>query len=153
VYDVDTECFLITGCGSDEAALVAAQFDNVLPGTCGEGGPKVDSATPANGEVDMPLTTTITAYFDEAMDPTSIAYDDPNAPQVVTFTLYDNDYPGVSIPGTVAMSLLDFAATFTPTDVLEGGTTYTAIITTYAQNKDLVHLGCSYKWEFETITP
>ena len=140
--------FLFTGCGkSDEAALLAA-IDNVLPGTCEEGGPEVTSATPANNASGVALNATITAFFDEAMDPGSIESANPG--DTLTFTLYDNDYPGVPIEGTVAMSMLDWAATFTPTSDLEGGTTYTAIITTYAQNKDLVHLGCSYKWEFQT---
>lgn len=146
--------FLFTGCGkSDEAAVVTA-IDNVLPGTCSEAGPQVDSALPANNAVNVPIGTTIrtpiTAFFSEAMEPTSIAYTNASDPEVVTFRLYDNDYPTIPIEGIVTMSLLDFAATFTPTGVLEGGTKYTAIITTYAKNKDLVSLGCSYKWEFQT---
>jgi methionine-rich copper-binding protein CopC len=144
---------LIAGCGkSDEAALVGAQFDNVLPGTCGEGGPKVNSSDPANNAVNVPINTTITAYFSEAMDSTTIAYTNQADPQVVTFTLYDNDRPGVSIEGTVAMDLTNTIATFKPTTDLEKGTKYTATITKYAKSAvGSTPLGCSYKWEFETV--
>lgn len=148
--------FFITGCGSsDEAALVAAPFDSVLPGTCGETGPEVTSATPASGTVNVLLTTTITAYFSEAMDPTTIEVATPGNPEVETFTLYDNDYPGIPIEGTVAMSVSDMVATFTPTAVLEGGTTYTVTITKYAKSAspNFIELGCNYRWEFQTITP
>lgn len=144
--------FLFTGCGkSDEAALVAAPFDSVLPGTCGETGPKVDSATPATGAVNVAIDTTITAYFSEAMDPTTIAYTNQSDPQVVTFTLYDNDYPGVLLPGTVEMDVTNRIAIFTPTDVLAKGTTFTVTITKYAKRlSDNTPLGCNYRWEFQT---
>jgi methionine-rich copper-binding protein CopC len=144
--------FLIPGCGkSDEAALLTAQFDNVLPGNCGAAGPKVDSSYPANNTAGVAIDTTITAFFSEAMDPTTIVVTNSGNPEVLTFTLYDNDHPGVSIEGTVAMSLFDYAATFTPTTVLAKGTKFTAIITTYAKNASGTPLGCSYKWEFQTV--
>lgn len=147
--------FLITGCGSsDEAALIEAQFDSELPGidTCTEAGPQVTFSDPANGDVNVPLNTTIMVTFDEAMDPTTIAYTDQGDPQVVTFTLYDNDRPGVLIPGTVAMSVSDMVATFTPTDDLEAGTTYTVTVTKYAKSAaDSTPLGCNYRWEFQTV--
>jgi hypothetical protein len=143
---------LFTGCNdSDEAALVTAQFDNVLPNTCTATGPKVNEVIPANNTVNVPINTTITAYFDEVMDPTTIAYTDQGDPQVVTFTIYDNDYPGVLIEGTVAMDLTNTIAIFTPTKVLEKGTKYTATITKYAKRlSPHTELGCSYRWEFQT---
>ena len=147
--------FLITGCGSsDEAALLGAQFDNVLPGTCTEAGPKLNSSNPANNTENVPIATLITATFDEAMDPTTIAYTNQGDPQVVAFTLYDNAHPGVLIPGTVAMDLTNKIAIFTPTAVLAKGTKHTATITTYAKSSvsaGHISLGCSYKWEFETV--
>ena len=142
---------LFTGCNdSDEAALVTAQFDNVLPNTCTATGPKVNEVIPANNTVNVPINTTITAYFDEVMDPTTIAYTDQGDPQVVTFTLYDNDRPGILLPGTVEMSAANTIATFKPTDVLAKGTTFTATITTYAKNAVGTSLGCNYRWEFQT---
>ncbi|MFZ2399559.1 MAG: Ig-like domain-containing protein [Smithella sp.] len=145
--------FLFTGCGSsDEAALVTAQFDNVLPGTCGEGGPKVDSATPANNTENVAIETTIMAYFSEAMDPKTIEVATPGSPDVETFTLYDNDYPGVLIEGTVEMDVTNTIATFKPTTDLERGTKYTVTITTYAKRlSDNTELGCNYRWEFQTV--
>jgi hypothetical protein len=148
--------FLITGCGSDEAALLAAQFDSVLPGidTCTKEGPKVNSSDPANNVVNVPIATLITATFSEKMDPTTIAYTNQGDAQVVTFTLYDNDRPGVLIPGTVEMDLTNTIATFKPTDVLAKGTKHTATITTYAKSSvsaGHTSLGCNYRWEFETV--
>ena len=81
---------LITGCGgSDEAALVTAQYDNVLPGACTEAGPKVISSNPTDNTESVAISTTITAVFSEAMDPTTIAYTDQGEPQVIAFTLRD----------------------------------------------------------------
>jgi hypothetical protein len=143
--------FLFTGCGkSDEAALLEAPFDSVLPGACTEVGPKVISSDPASGAVNVPIDTWITATFNEEMDPTTIAYTDQGDPQVVTFTLYDNDRPGILLPGTVEMSAANTIATFKPTDVLAKGTTFTATITTYAKNAVGTSLGCNYRWEFQT---
>jgi methionine-rich copper-binding protein CopC len=142
---------LITGCGgSDEAALVTAQYDNVLPGACTEAGPKVTLSNPTNNEENVAIGTTITATFDEAMDPTTIAYTNQNDPQVITFTLRDNDHPLVNIEGTVAMPAPYTIATFTPTEPLSGDSWYTVTITTYAKSSAETKLGCSYKWSFKT---
>jgi hypothetical protein len=145
--------FLITGCGkSDEAALLTAQFDNVLPGTCGEAGPKVNSSTPANNTTGVAIDTWITATFSKAMNPTTIVVTNPGSPEVETFTLYDNDYPGVPIEGTVDMDGTNTIATFKPTTDLAKGTKFTATITKYAKSAaDSTPLGCSYKWEFSTV--
>jgi hypothetical protein len=147
---------LITGCGSDEAALLKAQHDSVLPGTdtCTEAGPKVISSIPTNNTENVTISTTITAVFSEAMDPTTIAYTNQNDPQVLTFTLRDNAHPLVNIEGTVAMSSADTVATFKPTADLSGDSWYTATVTTYAKRlSDNSELGCSYQWEFKTIAP
>ena len=145
--------FLFTGCGkSDEAALLAAQFDSVLPDACTAEGPKVIASTPVSGAAGVPIATWITATFNEEMDPTTIAYTNQADPQVVTFTLYDNDRPGVLLPGTVEMSAANTIATFKPTDVLAKGTTFTATITKYAKRlSDNTPLGCNYRWEFQTV--
>jgi len=151
--------FLMTGCGkSDEAALITAQHDNVLPGTCTEAGPKVVSSNPANNEEGVSVSTTgvansgksITANFGEAMDPTTIVVTNSGNPEVLTFTLRDNDHPLVNIEGTVAMSLSNTVATFTTTAALSGDSWYTATITTYAKSAGGTSLGCSYQWQFKT---
>ena len=154
--------FLITGCGgsgnSDEAALVIAQVDNVLPGACTAAGPKVISSNPTNNDEGVSVSTTgvanggksITVNFSEAMDPTTIVVTDSENPEVLTFTLRDNDHPLVNIKGTVAMSLSNTVATFTTTAALNGDSWYTATITTYAKSTGGTSLGCSYQWQFKT---
>ena len=146
---------LITGCGgSDEVALLKAEHDSVLPGACTEAGPKVLSSNIANEANPVSIHTTITAFFSEAMDPTTIAYTNQGDPQVITFTLRDNDHPLVNIEGTVAMPAPYTIATFTPTAALDGDSRYTVTITKYAKRlSDNSELGCSYKWEFKTIAP
>ena len=99
----------------------------------------------------MPINTTITAVFSEAMDPTTIAYTNQGDPQVITFTLRDNDHPLVNIEGTVAMPDPYTIAIFTPKDPLSGGSWYTVTITKYAKSYPAeTKLGCSYKWSFKT---
>lgn len=146
--------FLFTGCGSsDEAALLTAQFDNVLPGTCGEAGPKVNSSTPANNTENVAIETTIMAYFSETMDPTTIAYTDQGDPQVVTFTLRDKEDVALT-EGTVAMDVTNTIATFRPTIALHGDSWYVASVTTYAKSYPAgTELSCSYQWEFKTVAP
>jgi len=151
--------FLITGCGgSDEAALLTAQYDNVLPGACTEAGPKVILSNPTNNDEGVSVSTagvanggkSITVNFSEAMDPTTIVVTDSGNPEVLTFTLRDNDHPLVNIEGTVAMSLSNTVATFTTIAALNGDSWYTATITTYAKSVGGTSLGCSYQWQFKT---
>jgi hypothetical protein len=145
--------FLITGCGSsDEAALVTAQVVHVLPGACTEAGPKVDLSTPADNTVDVPILTTITAYFSEAMDPATIAYTDQGDPQVIAFTLRDKQ-DVANTEGKVAYDAPTMTATFTPTIALHGDSWYIATVTTYASAADGTSLGCNYQWEFKTVAP
>jgi hypothetical protein len=146
---------LIAGCGSsDEKALLEAQDDSVLPGACTEAGPKVDLSFlyPTNNLEDVLITTTIIAHFDEAMDPTTIVVTDSGNPEVLTFTLRDNN-DIADTKGTVAMSALNTVATFTPSAVLHGDSWYTVTITKYAKDTGGNPLGCSYKWEFKTVAP
>ena len=143
---------LIAGCGgSDEAALVAAQRDNVLPGACTEAGPKVISSNPTNNDEGVSRSKVITVNFSEAMDPTTIEVTNSGDPEVLTFTLRDNN-EATNVKGTVAMSLSNTVATFTPDVALNGDSWYTATITTYAKSDGGTSLGCSYKWEFKTGT-
>ena len=147
---------LITGCGgSDEAALVTAQHDSVLPGTdtCTEAGPKVISSIPTNNTEGVSKSTTITASFDEAMNPTTIIVNDSTNPESLAFTLRDNN-DIANTKGKVAMnSPTNTIATFTPDANLHGDSWYTVTITTYAKSAGGTSLGCSYKWEFKTVAP
>jgi methionine-rich copper-binding protein CopC len=142
--------FLFTGCGSsDEAALLTAAPDSVIPGECTEAGPQVIASAPFSGAENVPIGTVITATFNEAMDPTTIEVTNPENPEVLTFTLRDlQDIANTE--GTVAMSAANAIATFTPTQALHGDSWYRVTITTYAKNAGGTSLGCSYQWEFKT---
>ena len=146
---------LITGCGSDEVALLKAQHDSVLPGTdtCTEAGPKVISSIPTNNTENVSKSTTITASFSEAMKPDTLVVTNPGHPESLAFTLRDNNDTTENTEGTVAMSSTDTVATFAPSADLHGDSWYTVTITTYAKSAGGTSLGCSYKWEFKTIAP
>ena len=146
---------LFTGCNSssDEVALVTAQVDNVLPGACTAAGPQVIVSTPANATEGVAINTVITAKFDEAMDPTTIVVTNAGNPEVLTFTLRDNNDTTENTQGTVAMDASNTLATFTPTIPLHGDSWYTVTISTYAKNAGGTALGCSYQWQFKTVAP
>jgi hypothetical protein len=112
----------------------------------------VISSIPTNNTENVTISTTITAVFSEEMDPTTIAYTNQDDPQVLTFTLRDNDHPLVNIEGTIAMNTpTNTIATFTPTADLHGDSWYTATITKYAKSYPAeTKLGCSYQWSFKT---
>ena len=149
---------LIAGCGgSDEAALITAQHDYVHPGECTEAGPKVTSSNPTDGAEGVTVSTIsvanggklITVNFSEAMDPTTIVVTNSGNPEVLTFTLRDNNKI-TNVEGTVAMSLSNTVATFTTKEPLSGDSWYTATVTDYAKNTGGTSLGCSYRWSFKT---
>jgi len=105
-------CFLATllvafvaGCGQETVTL-----------------PSVVSVTPAQGSVNVAVSTTITATFSQAMSAASIS--------ATTFTVAAPG--GTAVAGTVSYS--GGVATFTPGAALAFGTTYTATITTGAQD-------------------
>jgi hypothetical protein len=163
----------ITGCGgggSDEAALFYAQANQTIPETpvteetpvipsipvvvpgavCTEAGPSVISSNPSNNDEGVSRGKVITVTFSEPMDPTTIEVTDAANPESLVFTLRDNN--GASARGTVAMSMSNKVATFTPVEALNADSWYTAIITTYAKSAGGTSLGCSYRWQFKTGT-
>ena len=115
---------LISGCASDD-------FEEVI-GVC----PVVASTIPAANAVNVPLGQTISATFNEEMDPSSI--------NSTTFTVAG----ATPIAGTVTYN--GTTASFDPTLPLDENTTYTARITTKA--KDLMgnFLQVEYVWAFST---
>lgn len=109
--------------------------------SCGQetvGIPGVVSVTPTQGATEVPVGTTLTATFSQAMSPASI--------NTTTFTLAAPG--GVAIAGTVAYSGL--VATFTPSAALANDTTYTATITNGAQTPGGAELLGNYTWSFTT---
>jgi hypothetical protein len=117
---------LISGCANDD-------YEEVI-GVC----PVVESTIPLINAVNVPLGQTITATFNEEMDPSSITS--------ATFIVV-----GVApVAGTVTYT--GRTASFKPALPLEENTTYTARITTKV--KDLMgnFLQTDYVWAFSTGT-
>ena len=98
--------------------------------------PTVISVTPPNGATGVCLNTVITATFSEAMNPVTI--------NTTTFTVA----PGVT--GVVTLDGTGKIAAFTPSANLAVNTTYTATITTGAQDLAGNALAANYVWSFTT---
>ena len=77
--------------------------------------PSVTSATPVAGSSSIPVST----------DP-SVTFSEPVVPSSASFTLKDSS--GNTVPGTASFDSTDTVYTFTPTNALAAGTTYTATI-------------------------
>lgn len=99
--------------------------------------PTVISVDPLNAATGVALNKVLSANFSVAMDPATIT--------TSTFTLFDGITP---IVGTVGYT--GTTATFTPTSNLELGKTYTATVTTGAQNASGTALANNYVWSFST---
>jgi hypothetical protein len=98
--------------------------------------PTVVSTIPVNGATGVSVDTTVSATFDEAMNPTTI--------NAATFTLTG---PGaVPVVGTVTFA--GTTATFTPTTALATSTLFTATITTGAQDPTGAALAANFVWTF-----
>ena len=100
--------------------------------------PSVTQTTPENGETGVALNTNLTATFDREMNPSSI---NPSS-----FMLSSGS---TSVAGTITYS--GNTATFNPNSALAPNTTYTATITTEANDNSGYALGADYTWTFNTI--
>jgi YVTN family beta-propeller protein len=101
--------------------------------------PTVTGVSPGIGATNVPVTSTLTATFSEAMDPSTI--------NTTTFTLANGGSP---VGGTV--SYIGMTATFTPSANLAYNTIYTATITTGARDIVGNALTANYSWTFRTPT-
>jgi hypothetical protein len=112
-------------------ALIAGGVPNPWSFTTGAGpditAPTVTLTAPVNVAPAVPLNTTVSATFSEAMNPLTIT-----APG--TFTLAVAGVGGGNVPGTVTYNAATNMATFTPTAALSPTTEYTATISTAAQD-------------------
>jgi uncharacterized protein (TIGR03437 family) len=99
--------------------------------------PTVTSTFPANLASAVPSGNHFTATFSQAMNPATI---NPS-----TFTLHKGPTP---IPGTVSYS--GVPATFTPPGNLPPHASYTATITTGAQDTAGIALASNFVWSFST---
>ncbi len=107
---------------------------------CQAGPPTVVSAAPPNGTNGVCPNTVAVATFSEAMNPATIS--------ATTFTLTG---PGTaSVTGQVVYDAADYAATFTPSSDLALSTTYTATVTTGAQDLLGNPLANDSAWNFIT---
>ncbi len=96
----------------------------------------VASTSPAAGAMNVPVTSTVIATFDSAMDATTIT--------TSTFTLNHGATGAVLYdPGTKT-------ATYTPSAGLAHGTTYTATLTTGVKDASGNSLPVNYTWTFTT---
>ena len=100
--------------------------------------PSVTQTTPENGETGVALNTNLTATFDREMNSSSI---NPSS-----FMLSSGS---TSVAGTITYS--GNTATFNPNSALAPNTTYTATITTEANDNSGYALGADYTWTFNTI--
>ncbi len=127
-----------TGAGNLAAVSLANNYTwNFTTGTIVA--PRVLSTSPFNTESGVLLNKVVSATFDMAMNPTTIL-------NPLTFTLKQgtNNVAGV-------VTYVGNTAFFTPTVNLLANTTYTAIITTGAQNAAGVGIANNYVWTFTTL--
>ena len=102
--------------------------------------PTVISTVPVNGATGVPINQALSATFSAAMTPATIGS--------ATFTLSVTG--GASVTGTVTYVAAGSVATFTPDANLAPTTSYTARITTGAQNLAGAALAGNYAWTFTT---
>jgi hypothetical protein len=99
--------------------------------------PTVTSTDPLNNVTGVTRNTAVAFTFSEAMDPSTI--------NTSTFTLMQGT---TAVPGTVSYS--GTTATFTPTNTLAAGTSYTATVTTGAKSLTGNSLAANVVWSFTT---
>jgi uncharacterized protein (TIGR03437 family) len=99
--------------------------------------PTVTSTVPANGATSVAIGNQLSATFSEAMNPATIS--------ASTFTL---THGGAPVAGAVTYS--GTTATFAPVSSLLSATSYTATITTGAQDLAGDALAANYVWSFTT---
>ena len=103
--------------------------------------PPTASTDPIDGAVDVLLNRSLTATFDEALDPATI--------NESTFTLSAPGTPDpILVPGVVSYS--NRVATFNPTSDLAGSTAYTATLTTAISDLAGNALAANIVWSFTT---
>ncbi len=113
------------------------EFDTTMPTS----GLSVSLTHPSNGDMVASLTTSVSAAFSIAMDPTTINTD--------TFYLtYWDYYNYITVPASVSYN--NGVATLTPTSSLMYGRTYQAHITTGVQNLSGEPLQTDFSWWFTT---
>nr|NQU90406.1 Ig-like domain-containing protein [Bacteroidota bacterium] len=101
--------------------------------------PMVISTDPADAATNVFLNKTVTATFNQAMDPLSLTTTTVTVKQGVT-----------PVAGTVSYS--GTTVSFKPTSILTSGTLYTGTITSGAKNAAGTNMADDYVWNFTTGT-
>jgi methionine-rich copper-binding protein CopC len=98
--------------------------------------PSVTSANPVNNQTSVPTTSSVSFTFNEAVQPSSIAFALTNS-------------SGNSVPGSVAYNSSTDTATFTPTSTLSSAMTYTGSVTAATDANGNV-MAAPFSWSFVT---
>ena len=142
ILAANTEYTCTITTGAQDLAGNAMAIDYVWSWTTGDApdvtAPTVVSTIPVNAATGVAINSAMSATFSEAMAPLTIT--------TVTFTLKQGT---TTVPGTV--TYVGSTATFTPAGNLNANTTYTATITTGAQDLAGNTLATNYIWSFDTI--
>ncbi|MGA3324133.1 MAG: Ig-like domain-containing protein, partial [Terriglobia bacterium] len=106
--------------------------------------PMVTAVTPLNGATGVALNTTLTAMFDEAMDPTTM--------NGSTFTLASGCAPAATTPvtGAVTYNPINNIITLTPGSNLAPLTCFTATVSTGAESLADIAMVAPFVWTFTT---
>ncbi|MBE0605157.1 MAG: chitobiase/beta-hexosaminidase C-terminal domain-containing protein, partial [Deltaproteobacteria bacterium] len=112
------------------ASLTIQMYSDVTP-------PSVLSVSPVSGATGVAVSSPVTVTFSEAMEAATVT--------AATFTVSAG---GTSVPGTVGYS--GTTATFTPTGNLDTSTSYTAMVTTGAEDLAGNAIASDYTWSFTT---
>jgi YVTN family beta-propeller protein len=103
--------------------------------------PSVTSTNPADAATNVPLTSAITATFNEPVKASTV--------NTNTFTLTDPS--NAQVPGSVLLSSDGLTATFTPSSALQPSVTYTATISTGVQDTNGDNMASPKSWSFTTV--
>ncbi len=120
----------LTGCGCNLENLLDVTAPRVISG----------DTDPPDEAVDVAVGSNITAYFSEAMDPSTITS--------ATFMVTRSD--GATVAGTIAISANGRVATFTPSNGLTPDSEYTITIKREVQDAAGNPLANDVVWSFTT---
>ena len=123
-----------SGIGGLDAHPVDGSLDAIV-----NVGPVVIATLPVDEATGVPLNASVSATFNEAMDPTTLSK--------TTFTLKQG---ATSVDGTVTYAPLTMTVTFAPTVALGTTLVYTATLTTAVKDALGQPLAATYTWSFTT---
>jgi hypothetical protein len=123
--------------GSDGSAQTSSTWTFSTPATA-PAAPSASALAPATGATGVSNSASVTAVFDQAMDPNTI--------NTTTFTLKPT--AGSPLAATVTYDAASRKATLNPTASLDVGTNYTATLTTSVRSTTGAPLPSTITWTF-----